>query len=96
MIIIYFKCSIRRDCKQCNNYYSTIIYNTGIPVLYVKIHDHCWPSSVGSYDVLYSVSQKKMVRVEMRHFDHNISIFSTALYVIFKITKLALKYRSFH
>ena len=45
---------------------------------------------------LYSVSQKEMVRVEMRHFDHYCSMFSTAFYNIFKITKLALKYRLFH
>ena len=44
--------------------------------------------------VLYSVSQK-MVHVEMRHFDQHISLFSTAFYMIFKNTKLALKYRLF-
>ena len=48
-----------------------------------------------SYEIC-SVSQT-IVHVEVRHFDlFNCSTFSTAFYMVLKITKLALKYRLFH
>ena len=47
--------------------------------------------------VVYSLSQKKMVHVEMGNFIliNNCLIFSKVFYMIFKITKLALKCRLF-
>ena len=54
-----------------------------------------WKNTFMSYKK-YSVCQK-MVHVEMGHFDQQNFIISTAwFYMIFKITKLALKYRLFH
>ena len=38
----------------------------------------------------------KKVHVERRHFDQQLFDFSTAFYIILKITKLALKYHLFH
>ena len=39
--------------------------------------------------------KKKMVHVEMRHFDLQVFNIFHSIYMVFKITKLALKYRLF-